>query len=48
MVKATTTFLDTNDSFPELDIRLISDETLRLPEGFGEGYGVLLLYRGYW
>jgi hypothetical protein len=48
MAKATTAFLDANDSFPELDIRLISGETLSLPEGFGEGYGVLLLYRGYW
>ena len=48
MAKAATTFLDVNDSFPALDIKLISGETLRLPEGFGEGYGVLLLYRGYW
>ena len=48
MAKAAATFLDANDFFPELDIQLISGETLKLPEGFGEGYGVLLLYRGYW
>ena len=48
MAKAGTTFLDVNDSFPELDLQLISGEKLKLPEGFGEGYGVLLLYRGYW
>jgi hypothetical protein len=48
MAKAETTLLDVNDSFPALDIQLISGETLKLPEGFGEGYGVLLLYRGYW
>jgi hypothetical protein len=48
MAQATTTFLDANDSFPALDIGLISGETLKLPEGFGEGYGVLLLYRGHW
>ena len=48
MAKAAATFLDANDFFPELDIQLISGETLKLPESFGEGYGVLLLYRGYW
>ena len=40
--------LDVNDRFPELNLQLVSGETLRLPEGKGEGYGVVLLYRGHW
>jgi len=30
--------LDTNDMFPKLDLQLVSGETLKLPEGVGEGY----------
>ena len=41
-------FLDTNDVFPDLELKLVSGETLKLPEGTGEGYGVVLFYRGYW
>jgi len=48
MAKATTVFLDVNDSFPAMDIHLLPGEIHKLPEDFGEGYGVLLLYRGYW
>jgi len=40
--------LDANDVFPELNLQLVSGETLKLPEGTGEGYGVVLFYRGYW
>ncbi|MCP4681171.1 MAG: hypothetical protein GY864_02415 [Desulfobacterales bacterium] len=40
--------LDANDLFPSLELKLISGETLSLPEGTGEGYGVALFYRGYW
>ena len=48
MSKMDLTFLDVNDVFPELELRLVSGKTLSLPEGTGKGYGVLLLYRGYW
>jgi len=48
MSKAGSVFLDTNDVFPELELQLASGETMKLPEGTGEGYGVLLFYRGYW
>jgi hypothetical protein len=48
MARLGSRFLDTNDHFPELELRLTSGETLRLPEGSGEGYCVFLLYRGYW
>ncbi len=40
--------LDANDLFPSMELQLISGETLGLPEGTGEGYGVILFYRGYW
>lgn len=40
--------LDTNDAFPEMDLKLVSGRTLRLPEATGEGYGVVLFYRGSW
>ena len=40
--------LDANDVFPELNLQLVSGETLKLPEGTGEGYGLVLFYRGYW
>ena len=40
--------LDTNDMFPELNLQLVSGESLRIPEGTGDGYSVLLFYRGYW
>ena len=48
MSKMDLTFLDVNDVFPELELRLVSGKTLSVPEGTGKGYGVLLLYRGYW
>lgn len=48
MAKAATAFLDVNDSFPAMDIQLLPGEIQKLPESFGEGYGVFLLYRGYW
>ncbi len=40
--------LDTNDMFPKLDLQLVTGETLKLPEETGEGYGVILFYRGHW
>ena len=41
-------FLDANDVFPDLELQLVSGETLKLPEGIGNGYGVVFFYRGYW
>ncbi len=39
--------LDKGDKFPEMKMKLVSGETVRLPEGTGEGYGIVLFYRGY-
>ena len=48
MTRLASRLLDTNDSFPEMDLHLISGETLGIPRGLGDGYSVVLLYRGYW
>ena len=40
--------LDTNDLFPALELQLISGERIHLPEYTGQGYGVILVYRGHW
>ena len=48
MGKMGSTFLDANDVFPEIDLVLVSGETLKLAGRTGEGYKVVLFYRGYW
>lgn len=40
--------LDANSKFPALKLQLISGEIMEFPGGTGEGYKVLLIYRGYW
>lgn len=48
MARTGLVLLDAHDRFPELDVKLITGETLKLPEWTGEGYGVVILYRGHW
>jgi hypothetical protein len=48
MARMDSHILDTNDSFPEMALRLVSGELLRIPQEFGDGYAVFLLYRGHW
>jgi len=48
MAKTGSTFLDVDNPFPKLELQLQSGEILNLPEGFGDGYGIILIYRGYW
>ncbi|MGB9698027.1 MAG: hypothetical protein ACPL5I_01465 [Thermodesulfobacteriota bacterium] len=48
MAKKNSKFLDTNALFPQMEWQLVTEEKLKLPEGIGEGYGVILFYRGYW
>jgi hypothetical protein len=48
MARIGSVYLDTNDVFPQMELRLISGERLKLPEGIGLGYGVVLIYRGHW
>jgi len=48
MAKVSSIFLDVDNPFPKLELQLQSGEILNLPEGFGDGYGIMLFYRGYW
>ena len=48
MGKEVDVLLDTNDRFPELELQLVSGESIKLPEATGEGYGIVLFYRGSW
>jgi hypothetical protein len=38
--------LDTNDAFSGMKFTLVSGGSCSLSEGIGEGYGIVLLYRG--
>lgn len=35
------------ERFPELDLALTSGAALRLPDGLGAGWAVVLFYRGH-
>jgi hypothetical protein len=48
MARFDSRLLDTNDSFPEMELQLVSGENLKIPDGLGDGYAVVLLYRGHW
>jgi len=48
MARTGSTFLDSSDMFPQLELQLVSGEKLKLPDGMGEGYSVILIYRGHW
>jgi hypothetical protein len=40
--------LDAGDRFPALAFETLNDGRLELPEAFGNGWGVLLVYRAHW
>jgi hypothetical protein len=40
--------LDTNDPFPEMEFQTYQGETIRLPEFFGDNFGVVQFVRGNW
>lgn len=40
--------LDTGDPFPEMNLQLTNGEILSFPEQMGDGYSVVLFYRGKW
>ncbi len=48
MERTASVLLSTNDVFPGLNLELVSGESLKIPEGTGDGYSVLLFYRGHW
>ena len=40
--------LAAGDSFPEVSVTLTDGTRLDLPGGLGDGYRVILFYRGHW
>ena len=40
--------LDSGDTFPALTLETINHGRVRLPDAFGDGWGVLLIYRAHW
>ena len=48
MGRTGSTPLDTNDMFPELDLQLLSGESLKISKETRGTYSVVLLYRGHW
>ncbi len=48
MARENHVLLDTNDLFPEMTWQLASGETHHLPQEMGEGFKIILIYRGGW
>ncbi len=48
MARASARILDAGDAFPSLEMETVKYGPLKLPEWFGGGWGVLLLFRGHW
>ena len=48
MAQADTKKLDTGDSFPHLELRLVDGRSFTLPSDLNGHWSVLLIYRGHW
>ena len=48
MGKIDSFLMDANDIFPVLTMNTISGETIEVPKLTGDGYGVVIFYRGHW
>ena len=48
MAREGTVILDDGDRFPTLTMDTVGHGRLALPDGFGAGWGVLLVYRAHW
>lgn len=40
--------LDSGDKFPTLAMETVNHSRVKLPDAFGDGWGVVLVYRAYW
>ena len=40
--------LDSGDLFPTLTLSDLEDQQVSIPDVFGDGWGVVLMYRGDW
>lgn len=48
MARYTVKCLDADDLFPPMELRLLSGDSMNIPDELGDGYSVVLFYRGYW
>ena len=48
MAREAVNILDTGNSLPNFDFRLISGEGMLVPQDLGSRWRVLLIYRGHW
>ena len=48
MTRAGTRILDSGERFPDVAIDTVAHGRVALPEGFGDGWGVCLIYRAHW
>jgi hypothetical protein len=48
MAREGTFILDSGDRFPALTMDTVGHGQVTLPEGFGDGWGIFLVYRAHW
>ena len=48
MAREGTFILDSGDRFPALSMETVNHGRLTLPDVFGDGWGVFLVYRAHW
>jgi hypothetical protein len=48
MSRTTDHRLDSGDAFPRLALQTVNHGEIELPAHWGDGYGVLLIYRAHW
>jgi hypothetical protein len=48
MARAGSFILDSGDSLPTLTFETVAHGRLTLPDEFGKGWGVFLVYRAHW
>jgi hypothetical protein len=48
MAREGTVILDTGEPFPHVTLDTVHHGSVTLPEGFGDGWGVFLVYRAHW
>ncbi len=48
MARSDATILDSGEVLPTLSMDTVAHGRLTVPDHFGNGWGVFLLYRAYW
>ncbi len=48
MARAGTMILDSGDRFPRLEMETVKHGRVVLPDAFGDGWGVVVIYRAHW